>query len=298
MSDGLEEFLLNFEKEFRGFIDRTYPGNDLCGKMINYALGSQGKRVRPSLLFLTFRLFSKDVDYLKIIPASIALEMIHTYSLIHDDLPCMDDDMLRRSRYTVHVLYGEAQAVLTGDAILTDSFSIISDPSKFGLVDRMSSEVKLQLVSQLSSGAGSTGMVRGQVLDIYATDMKLESESLVEQIRLNKTAKLIQTAMSMGALLGDASDKKLEEVFKIGTLLGEVFQIQDDLLDDTIKTKTPGKDKRSFKLTALTNNTRTDLVRYVSLSMDKIKNKIEGLVKSGEDYEFKKYINQLMSRTY
>ncbi len=298
MSGSLEGFLAVFEREFKGVIDRIYPSSDLCGKMINYALGSQGKRVRPSLLFLTYRLFSKDEDYLKLVPASIAVEMVHTYSLIHDDLPCMDDDMLRRSRYTVHVLYGEAQAVLTGDAILTDSFSLILDPVRFGLADRMDSKLKVELSSQLSKGAGSSGMVRGQVFDIYATDMRLESEHLVKEIRVNKTAKLIQTAMNMGGLLAGVSDEKMDQISRIGILLGEVFQIQDDLLDDTIQTKTPGKDKKSFKLTALTNNTRTELVRYVSLSMDEIKNKIEGLVKSDEDDEFKKYITRLMSRTY
>lgn len=298
MGSSLKEFLGVFEKEFSDFIDRTYPVEDLCGKMINYALSSSGKRVRPSVLFLTRRLFSEDQDYLKLIPVSIALEMIHTYSLVHDDLPCMDDDSLRRSRYTVHVLYGEAQAVLTGDAILTDSFSLLSDPSRFGFQDLLSGEIKLKLITELSRGAGSTGMVLGQVLDIYAESMKLESERLVEKIRVNKTAKLIQTAMRMGAIIGNVSTDKLEEISKIGLLLGEVFQIQDDLLDDTIKTKTPGKDKKSFKLTALTNNTRTELIGYVNLSMDKIIKGIGELAKSGEDDEFKNFIKKLMSRSY
>ena len=294
----LDNFLKVYDSELRSFIERNYPQSDLCGKMVNYALSGNGKRVRPALLYLTYRLFSDVDDITLILPSSIALEMVHTYSLIHDDLPCMDDDSKRRSRYTVHVLYGQAQAVLTGDAILTDSFSVISDPSFFGLEDKLEDSIKLKLISYLSQGAGSFGMVKGQVLDVYASCMRVESEPLLKTIQLNKTAKLIQVAMKMGASLGGAFAQDIDEVSQIGSIIGEVFQIQDDLLDASITTKTPGKDSKEFKLTSLTNNSRTDLVRYVNLSMSEVEDRVSKLSRKDKDDEFKKYIDRLISRSY
>ena len=294
----LDIFLKVYESKLQSFIERNYSESDLCGKMVSYALRGNGKRVRPALMYLTYRLFSKSDDISLILPSAIALEMVHTYSLIHDDLPCMDDDSKRRSRYTVHVLYGQAQAVLTGDAILTDSFSVISDPCFFGLEDKVEDSVKLKLVSYLSQGAGSFGMVKGQVLDVYASDMRVESEPLLKTIQLNKTAKLIQVAMKMGASLAGASDRDIEEVSQVGSIIGEMFQIQDGLLDDSITTKTPGKDSKEFKLTSLTNNSRTDLIRYVNLSMDSVEDRISKLGRKDKDEEFKKYIDRLVSRSY
>lgn len=293
----LEEFLDRFEKELASFIDRNYSLDNICTKMINYALYSRGKRVRPALLFLVYKTFLKDgMDIRELFPPAIALEMIHTYSLIHDDLPCMDNDSKRRSRYTLHVFYGQAQALLSGDALLTDSFWLLSNPSSFGFLDLIEDRIKLDLIYALSYGAGSSGMVQGQVYDIYASSMRLNSEPLVEKIRTLKTARLIQVGMKMGAILSKTDKKNIDEISDIGESLGQLFQIQDDLLDDTISTKTTGKDKSGFKLTALSNNTRLDLQTYVNLSMNKIIDRISKL--PGDSDEFKKYVQKLSSRTF
>ncbi|WP_419956183.1 polyprenyl synthetase family protein [Neobacillus niacini] len=191
---------------------------------MHYSLKAGGKRIRPLLVFATLAAFEKDP---KIgLMAAAAIEMIHTYSLIHDDLPSMDNDDLRRGKPTNHKVFGEAIAILAGDALLTYSFQVIGQtPNEFA-----SSETKLELIMEMAKAAGSEGMVGGQVADMEGEGKTLSVEEL-EYIHIHKTGKLLKFSVIAGALLGGASQTQLENLSAFAHHLGLAFQIQDDILD-------------------------------------------------------------------
>ncbi|RID83982.1 polyprenyl synthetase family protein [Mesobacillus zeae] len=189
-----------------------------------YSLEAGGKRIRPLLLFATLEAFGKD-------PASgaeaaAAIEMVHTYSLIHDDLPSMDDDALRRGKPTNHIVYGEATAILAGDALLTHSFRLLADiPEQVA-----DASVKLGLIAGLSDAAGAEGMVGGQTADMQGEGKELSLGEL-EYIHLNKTGRLLAYSVLAGALLAGADAHTREKLSKFAYHLGLAFQIRDDILD-------------------------------------------------------------------
>ncbi len=212
---------------------------------IRWSVFAGGKRFRPALLLASGRTFDAPVDAL--LNTACALEMIHTYSLIHDDLPSMDDDDLRRGRPTCHVKYGEATAILAGDALQALAFHTIADDQ------RLEPQTRVRLVTELSRAAGTPhGMVAGQALDIEGEKRNVTGEELEEIHRL-KTAALIICAVRCGAIIAGANEKELDAVTNYATNLGLLFQITDDLLDVTASEKelgkTPGKDARSEKAT-------------------------------------------------
>lgn len=187
-----------------------------------YSLKAGGKRLRPILVLALLHTYGKREELG--IATACAIEMIHTYSLIHDDLPCMDDDDLRRGKPTNHKVFGEAVAVLAGDGLLTQSFSlIVNDPY-------CSLENKLRLVSELVNAAGAQGMVGGQIADMQGEAKALSLEEL-QSIHENKTGKLLQYSIISGAILADAPENDIEKLRKIGYHLGLAFQIRDDILD-------------------------------------------------------------------
>lgn len=183
-----------------------------------------GKRFRPALLLsVVYALNPKKLkDSYKV---ALALEILHTYSLIHDDLPAMDNSALRRGATTLHVKYDEAGAILIGDALNTQSFYLLST-AKFN------SKIKTQLVKILSKNAGATGMVLGQALDCFFEGQKLPLTQL-KTIHLNKTAKLIASSLQMGGVISKISKKDSKKLYKIGLDLGLFFQIRDDIIDVT-----------------------------------------------------------------
>lgn len=187
-----------------------------------YSLKAGGKRIRPLLLFSTLSAFEKDP---KIgLAAAVSLEMIHTYSLVHDDLPSMDDDDLRRGKPTNHMVFGEATAILAGDGLLTHSFQLIAD-------DRyLNDQMKVKLISLLAKCAGPEGMVSGQVLDIQGENKNLDIEEL-EYIHRHKTGELLLFSILAGAIIGGANEIQLEKFKKFSHHLGLAFQISDDILD-------------------------------------------------------------------
>lgn len=182
---------------------------------------SGGKRFRPFLTYLVFSLFSN--EYNKIKNYSFAVEMIHTYSLIHDDLPCMDNDDFRRGQPTNHKVFSEEIALLAGDGLLTDAFYMISNDQT------LNAETKIKLVCLLSEKTGSAGMVGGQALDMQA-DKNLNLVQL-KKIHTLKTANLIQAAAMGGALAAEAGEAELHNISEFSHALGMAFQIKDDLLD-------------------------------------------------------------------
>jgi len=212
---------------------------------IRWSVFAGGKRFRPALLLATGEAFGARVEQL--IKTACAFEMIHTYSLIHDDLPAMDDDDLRRGRPTCHVRFDEATAILAGDALQTLAFQTIADD------DRLDASTRIALISELARAAATPdGMVAGQALDMEAEARQVNGAQLQEIHRL-KTGALIVGAARCGALIGATDDHGLDAITRYGSHLGLLFQITDDLLDVTASAeelgKTPGKDVRSRKAT-------------------------------------------------
>ena len=215
-----------------------------------YSLLAGGKRIRPVLMLAFCELFGGQAE--DAMPYACALEMIHTYSLIHDDLPCMDDDDLRRGRPTNHKIYGEAVALQAGDALLTDAFVLAAENP------RLPAAVNARAVAMLARAAGSHGMVGGQVLDLMGeqaqTRPDFETLSLMQQL---KTGALIRVAATLGALAAGVSegDARMEDAVAYAEGIGKVFQIVDDILDVTGDAaslgKTPGSDAVQGKTTTL-----------------------------------------------
>jgi geranylgeranyl pyrophosphate synthase len=212
---------------------------------IRWSLFAGGKRFRPALLLATGRTFGAGNDDL--LQTACALEMIHTYSLIHDDLPAMDNDSLRRGRPTCHIKFDDATAILAGDALQTLAFQTVAED------ERLSPELRVELISEIARAAGTpAGMVAGQAHDLNAESRDVTGAEL-ESIHHRKTGALIRAAARCGAIIAGAGARELEAVTQYATNLGLLFQITDDLLDVTATEedlgKTPGKDARSRKAT-------------------------------------------------
>ncbi|HEX6922647.1 MAG TPA: farnesyl diphosphate synthase [Bacillales bacterium] len=189
-----------------------------------YSVQAGGKRIRPILVLATMESLNQDSE--SGLPIAGAIEMVHTYSLIHDDLPAMDDDDLRRGKPTNHKIFGEAMAVLAGDALLTLSFEIAA-----GMKDpKISDHTRAKLVAGLAQAAGAEGMVGGQSADLEAEGCTLSLEEL-EYIHLHKTGKMLGFSVEAGALLGGATPEQIEALGRFSRHLGLAFQIRDDILD-------------------------------------------------------------------
>jgi geranylgeranyl pyrophosphate synthase len=212
---------------------------------IRWSVFAGGKRFRPALLLAVGQTFSAPVEIL--IRTACAFEMVHTYSLIHDDLPAMDDDELRRGRPTCHVRFDEATAILAGDALQTLAFQTIAEDAG------LDAETRIALIAELAHAAATPdGMVAGQALDMEAETRQV-SRAQLEEIHRLKTGALIRAAARCGAIIGGADESELVAVTSYGSHLGLLFQITDDFLDVTATAedlgKTPGKDARSNKAT-------------------------------------------------
>jgi len=213
-------------------------------KALQYTLSAPGKRIRPALVLWCCELVGgRDNADARL--AAAAIEMVHTYSLIHDDLPAMDDDDLRRGRPTCHKAFDEATAILAGDGLLTLAFEVLAD----GVRDP---KLAVNLVRELAQAAGPAGMIAGQIADLKAEHPVGTGEAL-EYIHINKTAKMFRCATLMGALCGGADDGQLEALGRYGLKIGLGFQIADDILDVSASSeqlgKTAGKDVTAAKCT-------------------------------------------------
>lgn len=241
-------------RQIEDILQSYLPVQKGCQRIImeamTYSLLAGGKRIRPMLMKETFSLFggkSKAVE-----PFMAAIEMIHTYSLVHDDLPAMDDDDYRRGRKTTHVVYGEDMGILAGDALLNYAFetafkAFVMEPEDALLIGRA--------LSVLGEKAGIYGMIGGQVIDVKETGHQISKEVL-DTIYELKTSALIEAAMMIGAILGGASEEEVRTAGSIGRKIGLAFQIQDDILDVTSTTQTLGKpvhsDEKNEKTTYVT----------------------------------------------
>lgn len=225
---------MNLEKqcrEYRAYVEdylkEHYDAlNDQPQKLLfdamQYSLMAGGKRIRPILAFEFCRVCGR--DWKDAAPFAAAIEMIHTYSLIHDDLPCMDNDDYRRGRLTNHKVYGEGMAVLAGDALLTDAFGIAASAQLPNPGDMATA------IGVLSECAGSLGMVGGQVLDIMSEERELTEQEVLD-IQNRKTGCLISAACALGVIAGGGSEKQYDAACQFAAGLGLAFQIRDDMLD-------------------------------------------------------------------
>lgn len=244
----MTSYLEQCKQQLQDYLSSLFMTGGMAVKLheaMNYSLMTDGKRLRPALLMATARTFGVSEE--RVLPAAAALEMIHCYSLIHDDLPSMDDDELRRGKPTNHVVYGEAMALLAGDGLLTEAFGQMSQP----FVD-VAPQRQLRMVHILASRAGASGMVAGQAVDIERTGRD-GSVSDVEFIHLHKTARLIQASVEIGALFPNLDETSWTALSTYGEALGLAFQMVDDVLDVVGSTeelgKTAGKDEEAHKLT-------------------------------------------------
>ncbi|WP_377888572.1 polyprenyl synthetase family protein [Alkalihalobacillus sp. R86527] len=230
------------DDKLKEFISHSEMPKDLKEAML-YSVDAGGKRIRPILMLATAEAFGASKE--KAFHAACAVEMIHTYSLIHDDLPAMDDDDLRRGKPTNHKVFGEATAILAGDALLTQSFEVISNSS-------LRDDQKVTLTTLMARAAGPSGMVGGQIADLSGEEQALTLEEL-EYIHHHKTGKLLVFSILAGAVIGDAHEDQLAHLRQFGEHLGLAFQISDDILDvegDQEKIgKLPGSDESNNKST-------------------------------------------------
>jgi geranylgeranyl diphosphate synthase type II len=230
-------------------LDRYVPSKETRPARLHtamrYSLEAGGKRLRPVLVLAVAESFGAPEDFA--LPAAVAIECVHTYSLIHDDLPCMDNDDLRRGRPTAHKAFDEATALLAGDALLTHSFAL--------LATTYASHAQLAhaLIHELADAAGSRRLIGGQMEDLLAEKKADSTADELEFIHLNKTAAMIEASLVMGGLVGGAQENELATLRQAGRGLGLAFQIIDDVLDATADSatlgKTAGKDATADKAT-------------------------------------------------
>lgn len=278
--------LKEFSARFNNDLEKYFPFPNGAEKRVieamRYSLMMGGKRLRPFLVCECANLFG--VDYQTALPAAASLEMLHTYSLIHDDLPAMDNDDLRRGNPTCHIKFDEATAILAGDGLLTYAFEVLSNALEIKPAQR------LALLQLLSSAAGAFGgMVAGQTLDLYATSTgnKEMDEDIISRLEEMKTGRLLRYACEAGAVLGQADENTRKILINYSRKIGQAFQIADDILDkegdQNLVGKTLHKDDNQNKFTfvsyygvekarALAKNLIDDAVTQISVFGEKAEN--------------------------
>ncbi len=236
MTENFSQFALSCRQRVDSALDHYLPEQSDPTQLLTamrYSLFNGGKRVRPILAYAAALAINPKVDLAEIDPIACSLECLHSYSLVHDDLPAMDDDDLRRGKPTCHIAFNEATAILAGDGLQTLAFELLLDA-------KAPAELKLQLVRQLANASGAKGMVLGQAIDLAAVDKQLNLFEL-ETMHRYKTGALIRASVAMGAIAAGASNEQLNTLDGYAAAIGLAFQVQDDILDVTADTATLGK---------------------------------------------------------
>ncbi|QYR65443.1 polyprenyl synthetase family protein [Fusobacterium animalis] len=212
-----------FETELKKELkELSYP--ETIAKGMEYAILNGGKRLRPFLLFATLELLNENIN--KGVKSAIALEMIHSYSLVHDDLPALDNDDYRRGKLTTHKVFGEAEGILIGDSLLTYAFYVLSQKN----LELLSSKQIVNIISKTSEYAGINGMIGGQMIDIESENKKIDLETL-KYIHSHKTGKLIKLPIEIACIIANVEKDKKEVLEEYADLIGLAFQVKDDILD-------------------------------------------------------------------
>ena len=260
----MKEKVEDIEKMLQEYLPKQKGYQSVIMEAMGYSLMAGGKRLRPMLMMETYRLFQGSCKAIR--PFMAAIEMIHTYSLVHDDLPALDNDDYRRGRKTTHIVYGEDMGILAGDALLNYAFetafrAFVTDPQDSLLIGRA--------LGVLGKKAGIYGMIGGQVIDVKETG-HVVSKEVLDTIYVLKTSALIEASMMIGAIFGGASEVEVKKVEKIARYVGLAFQIQDDILDVTSTEEVLGKPIHSDE--------KNEKTTYVSMMG------IEGAKKIVEEY--------------
>jgi geranylgeranyl diphosphate synthase type II len=249
-TETFNDYLARRAAEVNQWLDRLVPSEttppEQLHRAMRYSLLAGGKRLRPSLTLAAGEALGADTDDL--MPAACAIEMIHTYSLIHDDLPAMDNDDLRRGRPTCHKAFGEAVAILAGDALLTQAFRVLSADAP-----NRDAERQVRVIREIATAAGSIdALIGGQIADIESEGKNVDASTL-EYIHRSKTGAMITSSVVVGGIIAGASEEQIDKLRGYGERIGLAFQIADDILDVTSTSeqlgKTPGKDQAANKAT-------------------------------------------------
>lgn len=231
-------YLFRRQQRIERFLERCVPAVTPADRLVHamrYSLFSGGKRIRPVLTLAASEAVGGSIA--AVLPFACAIELIHTYSLIHDDLPAMDDDELRRGKPTSHVVFGEAMAILAGDALLTEAFAVMAEAA--ARADAQC-HAAVQVLLEVAQAAGTRGMVAGQAADIAAEATAIDLPT-VEMIHIRKTGALIRAAVRAGALIAGARPDQLRRLTRYAEFLGLAFQVTDDILDAEGSTEETGK---------------------------------------------------------
>ena len=243
----------NLLNSFEDYLLNNLPLSNTFHPNFQNALGDMlkagGKRFRPMLLLSVIK-SNKSLLIPNSMPVALGIEFLHTYSLIHDDLPAMDNADLRRGFQTLHNKYDEVTAILVGDALNTEAFNLISNAS-------LSNDIKIDLIKCLASNGGIDGMIIGQAIDCFFENKKLELSQL-EFLHIHKTAKLIAASLKMGAIISEYDLQTQEKLYNFGIDLGLLFQIQDDIIDETLSSEEAGK-------TTKNDNSKNSFVNLLGL---------------------------------
>ena len=265
---------------------RTKSLDENLSRAMEYSLMAGGKRLRPILLMAAADTINGDGE--KFITAADALEMIHTYSLIHDDLPAMDDDDFRRGKPTNHKVFGEATAILAGDALLTLAFEVVLRQKD------VAPEILLRVLKEISTAAGSAGMVGGQAIDLRSEGIQIDFETL-KLMHCGKTGALFKAAIRSGAILAQASEKNLEDLTRYAENFGLAFQITDDILDVTgdekILGKPTGSDEKNLKSTYVSLTSLDAAKNFAQVAVDEALNALKNF---GDEANFLRELVQYL----
>ncbi len=283
----------DFLKKLETFLPEKDGKNDILIDAMHYSLFAGGKRIRPILMEQVYK--SLGGDKAEIYSFMAAIEMIHTYSLIHDDLPAMDNDDLRRGKPTCHIKYGENIAILAGDALQNRAYEIMISEAA-----RNNSIKVIRAIKELAYSAGSNGMIIGQIADVMNEDKAMDME-LLEYINKNKTSALIEAAFVIGAILAEAKEEDVEVLRSIGRDIGLAFQIQDDVLDilgDERKLgKTVHSDEKNKKTTFATLLGIEEASRLATEKLEDAHNKIKAYISGDKDF-LSMFIDYIKNRNY
>ena len=284
MEKKINDIISEKAKAIDAIIDDFLPKEEGLAKTVmtamNYSIHVGGKRLRPMFMQETYRMFG-GTDEKIVHPFMSAIEMIHTYSLCHDDLPAMDNDMMRRGKKSTHAMFGEAMGILAGDALLNyafetalSAFDLITGDEEIKQTKRIAAALRI-----LADKAGINGMIAGQVVDIESEDAPSEvTMDTIKFIHEKKTAAMIESSMMIGAVLAGAGDEEVKTMEEIGSSVGLAFQIQDDILDitgsDEVLGKPTGSDDKNNKATYVTlvglDEAKNDVKRISESAMEKL----------------------------
>lgn len=266
----MEKLIKIIDKSIDSYMDIDGVYQAKIFEAMRYSLFTGGKRLRPIFMVKTYEIFSKDIN--NVLPFATAIEMIHTYSLIHDDLPSMDNDQFRRGKPTNHMVYGEAMSILAGDGLLNLAFEIMSKSIEYDNEDNGEYKRKIRAIQEISKNSGVQGMIGGQVVDLLGNHENMNRDKLKFMYKA-KTAGLFQASVVAGAILGGAKEEEIEILRNFSLDLGLLYQIQDDLMDAE-------EDRKINKLTFLTyygvEHTELkvlELTKKVFASLDQLKNR-------------------------